>query len=181
MSVGHTTDNEHIDDSVADLTVQMMRHADAGGVQRLLDAAKDIKARVTGTGDQYVESSALTLEHLVEPILDALGFPAEQRSVEPRRPNVYHLYAQGQPMALLVANALGSTFAGSPGLTNSNPRYQFVRKDSGYPGRIAFTNGINWVVFDSDPEVPPNQFTIYQPEAFWDLFFLGRSNRLQGE
>ena len=176
--MGHTTDNEHIGDSVADLTVQMMRLADAAGVQRLLDAAKDIKARVTGTGDQYVESSALTLEHLVEPLLDALGFTAEQRLVEPHRPNVYHLMTLGKPAALLVANALGSTFAGSPGLTNSNPRYRFVREDTGYGGRIAFTNGLNWVVFDGDPEVPPYQFTIDQTEAFWDLFFLALPNRL---
>ena len=176
--MGHTTDNEHIGDSVADLTVQMMRHADAECVQRLLDAAKDIKARVTGTGDQYVKSSALTLEHLVEPMLDALGFTAEHRLVEPHWPNVYHLDAQGKPMALLVANALGSTFAGSPGLTNSNPRYRFVREDTGYGGRIAFTNGLSWVVFDGDPEVPPYQFTIDQTEAFWDLFFLALPNRL---
>ena len=81
-------------------------------------------------------------------------------------------------MALLVANALDSTFAGSPGLTNSNPRYRFVREDTGYSGRIAFTNGLNWIVFDGDPEAPPYQFTIDQPEAFWDLFCLGAPNRL---
>ena len=123
-------------------------------------------------------SPALSLEHLVEPMLDALGFTAEHRSVEPHRPNVYHLYAEGKPMALLVANALDSTFAGSPGLTNSNPRYRFVREDTGYGGRIAFTNGLNWIVFYGDPEAPPYQFTVDQPEAFWDLFLLAQPNRL---
>ena len=37
-------------------------------------------------------SPALSLEHLVEPMLDAPGFTAEHRSVEPHRPNVYHLH-----------------------------------------------------------------------------------------
>ena len=176
--MGHTTDNEHIGDSVADLTVQMMRHADAECVQRILHTVEEIRARITGMADRYAGSPTLSLENLVEPMLDALGFTAERRLVEPHRPNVYHLYAQGQPMALLVANALGSTFAGSPGLTNSNPRYRFIREDTGYGGRIAFTNGLNWVVFDGDPEVPPYQFTIDQAEAFWDLFFLALPNRL---
>ena len=159
-------------------SLNMMRHVDAACVQRILDTAEEIRARITGMADRCAGSPTLSLENLVEPMLDALGFTAERRVVEPHRPNVYHLYAQGQPMALLVANALGSTFAGSPGLTNSNPRYRFVREDTGYGGRIAFTNGLNWVVFDGDPEVPPCQFTIDQTEAFWDLFFLALPNRL---
>ena len=159
-------------------TLNMMRHLDAGCLQRVLDAAQRIQTQVSAMADRYAGSPTLSLEHLVEPMLDALGFTAEHRSVEPHRPNLYHLYAQGKPMALLVANALDSTFAGSPGLTNSNPRYRFVREDTGFPGRIAFTNGLNWIVFDGDPEVPPYQFTIDQPEAFWDLFLLAQPNRL---
>ena len=175
MTVIRRKDETHM---VQEITLDMMCQVDAGCVQRILDAAQDIRARGTGMADRYAGSPALSLEHLVEPMLDALGFTAEHRVVEPHRPNVYHLYAQGKPMALLVANALDSTFAGSPGLTNSNPRYRFVREDTGYGGRIAFTNGLNWIVFDSDPEVPPYQFTIDQPEAFWDLFLLAQPNRL---
>ena len=163
---------------VRESTLNMMRHLDAACLQRVLDAAQYIQTQVSAMADRYAGSPTLSLEHLVQPMLDALGYTAEHRSVEPHRPNVYHLYAQGKPMALLVANALGSTYAGSPGLTNSNPRYQFVREDTGYDGRIAFTNGLNWVIFDGDPEVPPYQFTIAQPEAFWDLFLLALPNRL---
>ena len=173
-----TTWREESKRVVRESTLNLMRHLDAACLQRVLDAAQHTQTQVSAMADRYAGSPALSLEHLVEPMLDALGFTAEHRSVEPHRPNVYHLYAQGKPMALLVANALDSTFAGNPGLTNSNPRYRFVREDTGYGGRIAFTNGLNWIVFDGDPEVPPYQFTVDQPEAFWDLFLLALPNRL---
>ena len=162
---------------VRESTLNMMRHLDAGCLQRVLDAAQHIQTQVSAMADEYAESPALTLEHLVEPMLDALGFTAEHRSVEPHRPNVYHLYAQGKPAVLLVANALGSTYAQNPNPSNVDPRYRFVRQDTGFQGRIAFTNGLGWVVFDGDPEVPPYQFNVHQPEAFWDLFFLALPNR----
>ena len=98
--------------------------------------------------------------------------------METHRPNVYHLYAMGSPVALLVANALGSTYAQNPNLTNQDARYRFVREDTGFQSRIVFTNGLSWVVFDGDPEVPPYQFTIDQTDAFWDLFFLASPNRM---
>ena len=163
---------------VRESTLNMMRHLDAGCLQRVLDAAQHIQTQVSAMADEYAESPALTLEHLVEPMLDALGFTADHRSVEPHRPNVYHLYAQGKPAVLLVANALGSTYAQNASPSNADPRYRFVRRDTGFQGRIAFTNGLGWIVFDGDPEVPPYQFNVDQPEAFWDLFLLALPNRL---
>ena len=55
--------------AVREMTLDMMRRIDGECVRRVLDVAEDVRERVTGTADQYAESPALTLEHLVEPML----------------------------------------------------------------------------------------------------------------
>ena len=51
---------------VRDSTLNVMRHLDAACLQRVLDAAQHIQTQVSAMADEYAESPALTLEHLVE-------------------------------------------------------------------------------------------------------------------
>ena len=157
-----------------DYTVEFMRGISPSRTDNLLEAVRQAKAAIASSGDQIQDSMALTQESTVEPILDALGFTADRRTLSGPRQNTYELRAMGRVVALVITHHLDTRYDDTAGgLTYPQREARRLRRSSQFPGRIACTNGFEWSIDHPEYDIPTLTFNLDQVRAFWDLFILG--------
>ena len=120
---------------------------------------------------QYVfrQDPELVQEHLVEPLLDSLGFTSRYRKHLVDTPNQCVLMSRQVEIAYVLVHPLWA-----------NLRYakvaRTVRKRTGFNQRIVLTDGLNWRIYNASSEIPPSHFTLDNPAGFFDLFVMGVRN-----
>ena len=146
--------------------------ADRLKAERLIQAARDAREDFDAFQQERLQSTSLTHELLVKPILDTLGFVGARCQLLPRAYNSYQLYSNGHPVAALTIDPYRANYQE---LGPMHERARAVWKTTTCRQRAIFSNGFDWLMcsYDADRRaIMDEPFSLDDPDGFWDLFFL---------
>ena len=146
--------------------------ADRLKAERLIQAARDAREDFDAFRQERLQSTSLTHELLVKPILDTLGFAGARCQLLPRARNSYQLYSNSHPVAALTIDPYQANYRE---LGPMHERARAVWKATTCRQRAIFSNGFDWLMYSYDADsraIMDEPFSLDDPDGFWDLFFL---------